>query len=250
MICSANKLLPLNAWLQYDNKFCTIAASNAHLRWDQRHPDLWLEALALGNLDMQSSKRWPCPYCKTTTHFQKIVPVRLFVTTWNQIEQLITELPALQSAVTITMVTAPDASAPLSTSTCPAKAITLESSVQAGGHHLISHLLSPLRPLVLKRDQPCVRPLLNSEQTPSLQRNCHPADIQQLAPIEQHKVPTHISTTNQCITTAHLPHHLQQFITAHKSALHSRTLIITHHLHQELISHPDQVICDATHTQS
>ena len=74
-----------------------------------------------------------------------------------------------------------------------------------------------------------------------MQRNCHPADIQQLALIEQHKVPAHISTTNQCITTAHLPHHLQQFITAHKSALHSCTPIITHHLHQELISHPDQV---------
>ena len=74
LICSANKLLPLNAWLQYDNKFRTIAASNTHLRWDQRHPDLWLEALALGNLDKQSSKRWPCPYCKATTHFPENCP--------------------------------------------------------------------------------------------------------------------------------------------------------------------------------
>ena len=103
LICSANKLLPLNAWLQYDNKFRTIAASNTHLRWDQRHPDLWLEALALGNLDKQSSKRWPCPYCiKLPFIFRKIVPIRLFVTTWNRLEQLITELPALQSVVTST----------------------------------------------------------------------------------------------------------------------------------------------------
>ena len=51
LMFSANKLLPLNAWLQYDSKFCTIAASNAHFRWDQQHLDLWLKALALGNLD-------------------------------------------------------------------------------------------------------------------------------------------------------------------------------------------------------
>ena len=74
LICSANQLLPLNAWLQYDSKFRTIAASNSYLRWDQCHPDLWLEALALGNLDKQSSKRWPCPYCKATTHFPENCP--------------------------------------------------------------------------------------------------------------------------------------------------------------------------------
>ena len=51
LICSANKLLPINAWLQYDSKFHTIAATNSHLRWDHCYPDLWLEALALGNLD-------------------------------------------------------------------------------------------------------------------------------------------------------------------------------------------------------
>lgn len=148
------------------------------------------------------------------------------------------------------MATAPDVSATLSISACHAKATTPESPVQAGGHHLTNHLLSSSRPLVLKCDQPFVRLLLNSEQTPSLQRNCHPVDIQQLSPIEQHKVPTHTSVTThqlprskqeQNITTAHLPHHLQQFITAHKSALHSCTPINTHHLHQELISHSDQV---------
>ena len=116
---------------------------------------------------------------------------------------------------------------------------------------MTNHLLPPLRPLVLKRDQPYVQLSLNSEQTLSLQQNCHPVDIQRLSPIEQHKVPTHTSVTTQqqppcsrqeqSITTAHLPHQLQQFITAHKSALHSRTPINTHHLYQALISHPDQV---------
>ena len=43
------------------------------------------------------------------------------------------------------------------------------------------------------------------------------------------------------ITSAHLPQHLQQFITAHKSTLHPRTPINVHNLHQELSSHPDQV---------
>ena len=69
LICLANKLLPINAWLQYDYKLCTIAAANLHLCWDQHHPDLWLEVLALGNLDKQTSKRWPCPYCKAITHY-------------------------------------------------------------------------------------------------------------------------------------------------------------------------------------
>ena len=44
----------------------------------------------------------------------------------------------------------------------------------------------------------------------------------------------------QGFTTAHLPQHLQQFITIHKSALHPRTPINTHHLHQELNSYSDQ----------
>ena len=72
LICSANKLLPINAWLQYDSKFCTIADANPHHRWDQCHPDL--EALALGNLDKQTFKRWPCPYCRATTHYPESCP--------------------------------------------------------------------------------------------------------------------------------------------------------------------------------
>ena len=38
LICSVNKLLALNAWVQYYSKFHTIAASNMHLRWDQQQP--------------------------------------------------------------------------------------------------------------------------------------------------------------------------------------------------------------------
>ena len=105
--------------------------------------------------------------------------------TWSQVEQLITEFSVLQSVVTLTTATAAGVSAPLSTSACPAKAITPKSPAQAGGHHLTNHFLSPLRPLVLKHDQPYVRSLLNSEQTTPLQRNCHPINIQQQSPIEQ-----------------------------------------------------------------
>ena len=43
-----------NAWLQYDSKFCTLAAFNLHFHWAQCYPDLWLEGLALSNLDEQS----------------------------------------------------------------------------------------------------------------------------------------------------------------------------------------------------
>ena len=37
LICSATTLLPLKSWLQYNAKFCTLAAANPLLRWDQRH---------------------------------------------------------------------------------------------------------------------------------------------------------------------------------------------------------------------
>ena len=71
LICSATALLPLQSWLRYDAKFCTLAAANPLLCWDQRHPDLWLECLALGNKEQQ---HWPCPYCKVTTHFPENCP--------------------------------------------------------------------------------------------------------------------------------------------------------------------------------
>ena len=37
LICSANTLLPLDSWLQYDCKFRTLAAADPLLCWDQRH---------------------------------------------------------------------------------------------------------------------------------------------------------------------------------------------------------------------
>ena len=70
LICSANTLLPVHSWLQYDSKFRTLAAADPLLRWDQRHPDLWLECLASG----QQNKRWPCPYCRATNHFPSNCP--------------------------------------------------------------------------------------------------------------------------------------------------------------------------------
>ena len=71
LICSATTLLPLQSGLQYDTKFWTLAAANPLLCWDQRHLDLWLECLTLGNKEQQ---RWPCPYCKATTHFPDNCP--------------------------------------------------------------------------------------------------------------------------------------------------------------------------------
>ena len=71
LICSAHTLLPLESWLQYDYKFRTPAAADPLLQWDQRHSDLWLECLASSQ---QSTKRWPCPYCRATNHFPENCP--------------------------------------------------------------------------------------------------------------------------------------------------------------------------------
>ena len=74
LICSANKILSIDAWLQYDSRFCTISAANSHLCWDQHHPEFWLEALALGNPDKQTSIRWPCSYHKGINHYPENCP--------------------------------------------------------------------------------------------------------------------------------------------------------------------------------
>ena len=71
LICSAHTLLPLESWLQYDYKFWTLAAVDPLLRWDLRQSDLWLECLASSH---QSTKRWPCPYCRATNHFPENCP--------------------------------------------------------------------------------------------------------------------------------------------------------------------------------
>ena len=73
IITSANQSLPLKAWLQYDGQFRTLAASNPHLRWDLRHPELWYEAMATANTQ-KDTKRWPCPYCGAKNHFPENCP--------------------------------------------------------------------------------------------------------------------------------------------------------------------------------
>ena len=125
LICSATTLLPLKSWLQYYAKFCTLAAANPLLRWDQRHPNLWLECLALGNKEQQ---RWPCPYCKATTHFPENCPQSLFVITNQLLHHLSLKDPFHQYVVSSTKVTAPEPLVSTDTSACPVKATTLESA--------------------------------------------------------------------------------------------------------------------------
>ena len=71
LICSANTLLMVHSWLQYDSKFCTLAAADPQLCWDQQNPDVWPECLASGQ---QNTKCWPCPYCGGTNHFPSNCP--------------------------------------------------------------------------------------------------------------------------------------------------------------------------------
>ena len=148
--------------------------------------------------------------------------------TWNQLEQLTTELPSLQSVTISTMVTE---SPLLSTSTyLTTKATTHESPVQTRDHYLISHLPSSL---VLKHDQiSLAQPLLNSEQTLWLQQNGHPVAIQQLCPMEQYENTTHLLVTTQLplLYTAYLPQHLQQLITEHKIDIAPHKSVNIHHL--------------------
>ena len=73
IITSTNQSLPLKAWLQYDGQFRTPAASNPHLRWDLRQPELWYEAMASANTQ-KDTKRWPCPYCGAKNHFPENCP--------------------------------------------------------------------------------------------------------------------------------------------------------------------------------
>ena len=82
LICSAHTLHPLESWLQYDYKFWTLAAADPLLWWDQRHSDLWLECLASSH---QSTKCWPCPYCRATNHFPENCPHSPFCTKMQEL---------------------------------------------------------------------------------------------------------------------------------------------------------------------
>jgi len=45
IITSLNLSLPLNAWMTYDIKFRTLAASHPSLRWDTHHLDTWIDCI-------------------------------------------------------------------------------------------------------------------------------------------------------------------------------------------------------------
>ena len=91
--------------------------------WDQRHPDLLLECLALGNKEQQ---RWPCPYYRATTHFPENCPTLLFVMENYLLHCLSIESPFHQFAVSSTRVAAPEPPATTVTSACPVEAATLK----------------------------------------------------------------------------------------------------------------------------
>ena len=126
LICSATTLLPLQSRLQYDAKFRTLAAANPLLCWDQRHPDLWLEYLALSKQEQQC---WSCPYYKATTHFLDNCPHSpLYVMTNQLLHCLSIESPFHQFAASSTRVAAPEPPATTVTSAYPVKAAILESA--------------------------------------------------------------------------------------------------------------------------
>ena len=66
IITSASNNHPLSAWLNYDIRFRTLAASNPSVRWDTRENELWLEFFT-GTAS--AATRWPCAYCGATTHY-------------------------------------------------------------------------------------------------------------------------------------------------------------------------------------
>ena len=66
IITSASNQSPLAAWLNYDVRFRTLAASDPSLRWDVRHTDLWLECFSGTHAP---TTRWPCVHCGATTHY-------------------------------------------------------------------------------------------------------------------------------------------------------------------------------------
>ena len=75
LIHSASKHFNTASWLKYDAQFRTLAASNPQLRWDSRHPDLWLDSLAIQTSSNSATRsRWPCTYCGSTYHFPDLCP--------------------------------------------------------------------------------------------------------------------------------------------------------------------------------
>ena len=122
IITSADHSLPLKAWLQYDRQFCTLAASNPSLRWDQCHSELWYEAMAAAYNTNQGKKRWPYPYLGLRTTTLRTAFTRLFVTAHNTLNHLTSEYPELQCAVSLTMDVAQEMHVLSNTFACHARA--------------------------------------------------------------------------------------------------------------------------------
>ena len=57
-----------------DTKFRTLAANYPSLRWDVRHPDLWLECITIPK--PVTPECWPCPHCNSIYHFPNRCPFR------------------------------------------------------------------------------------------------------------------------------------------------------------------------------
>ena len=47
IICNASSKFSPQAWLKYDSRFCSLAAADRSLRWDQKVNNLWLECFTL-----------------------------------------------------------------------------------------------------------------------------------------------------------------------------------------------------------
>ena len=70
IITFASHTFLLKAWLRYDGQFCTMAASNPYLPWDQHHKELWYENMS----NTTTTWRWPCPYCGAKKHYPDNCP--------------------------------------------------------------------------------------------------------------------------------------------------------------------------------
>ena len=73
IISSLNLHLPLSAWMTYDIKSHTLAASYPMLRWDVHHLDTWVECLSILKSQPEC---WPCPHCSSMYHFPDRCPFR------------------------------------------------------------------------------------------------------------------------------------------------------------------------------
>ncbi len=152
LICSANTLLPARSWLQYDSKFRTLAAVDQLLRWDQRHPDIWLECLALSNTMPNAG---PAHTVAVQITSPATVCKLLFVK--NKIHQITAERqiaskgPPIQSVECLIKDTAPIKTALISISAFPVKENTPRPSAQEGKLPLVSpYRKAPRQPLTLE----------------------------------------------------------------------------------------------------